>query len=151
MNKVSNLAFGENKYFFELLIWNPSLDRSIIKECLLGSWRNLQKYKWYKRAAQCWSDFEEICPIQGQRRSPSKMVWGAKSHLESNPIHSRDVQRAQTNLVCTRTQRAHRDWDKTVFGCLLRRYGSAVDCCRGRGSGCSISGYGISPLGGSHH
>ena len=26
-------------------------------------------------------------------------------------------------------------------------YGSAVDCCRGRGSGCSRPGYGISPLG----
>ena len=29
--------------------------------------------------------------------------------------------------------------------------GSAVDCCRGRGSGCSRLGYGISPLGRGHH
>ena len=35
--------------------------------------------------------------------------------------------------------------------CLLWRYGSAVDCHRDRGSGCSRLGYGISPLGGGHH
>ena len=34
---------------------------------------------------------------------------GVKSHLESNPIPARDAQRAQTNLVCNRTQRSHRD------------------------------------------
>ena len=45
----------------------------------------------------------------------------------------------------------HRDWDRTVFECLPQKYGSAVDCCRGRGSGCSRPGYGISPLGGGHH
>ena len=32
------------------------------------------------------------------------MVGGAKSHLESNPLSARDAQRAQTYLVCTRTQ-----------------------------------------------
>ena len=53
------------------------------------------------------------------------------------PIPTRDTQRAQTNLVCTRTQRSHRDWDRTVFECLLWRYGSAVACHRGRGSECS--------------
>ena len=42
--------------------------------------------------------------VQGQRRSPSKMVGGAKSYLEPNPIPARDTQRAQTNLVHTRTQ-----------------------------------------------
>ena len=56
-----------------------------------------------------WGDFEEKPNIQGQRRSLSKMVGGAKSCLESNPIPTRDAQRAQTYLVCTRTQRPHRD------------------------------------------
>ena len=42
-------------------------------------------------------------------------------------------------------------WGIPVFGCLLRRYGSAVDCCGGRSSGYSRPGYGISPLGGGHH
>ena len=102
-------------------------------------------------AARCWSGCEEIIHVQGQRRSPSKTVGGANSHLESNPIPARDAQRAHTNLVCTRTQRPHRDWDRTVSEHLLWRYGSAVDCCRGRGSGCSRPGYGISPLGGGCH
>ena len=99
-------------------------------------------------AVRCWSNFEEIPHVQGQRRSPRKMVGGVKSCLESNHIPARDAQRVQTCLVCTRTQRPHRDWDRTVFGCLLRRYGSAVSCYRGRGSGCSRPGYGISLLGG---
>ena len=60
-------------------------------------------------AVQHWSNFEEIPHIQGQRRSPSKIVGGASSHLESNQIPARDAQRAQTNLVRTRTQRPHRD------------------------------------------
>ena len=38
-----------------------------------------------------------------------------------------------------------------LFQCLLQRYGSAVACCRGRGSGCSRPGYEISPLGGGCH
>ena len=42
--------------------------------------------------------------MQGQRRSPRKMVGGANFHLESNPISTRDAKRAQTNLVHTRTQ-----------------------------------------------
>ena len=33
---------------------------------------------------------------QGQRRSPSKTARGMKSHLEPNPIPTRDAQRAQT-------------------------------------------------------
>ena len=52
---------------------------------------------------------KKIRHVQGQRRSPRKMVEGGKLHLESNPIPSRDAQSAQTNLVCTRTQRCHRD------------------------------------------
>ena len=39
---------------------------------------------------------KKIPHVQGQRRSPSKMVGGAKSHLESNSIPTRDAQRAQT-------------------------------------------------------
>ena len=108
---------------------------------------------WRRAAASwCWSNFEEIPHIQGQRRSPNKMVGGAKSSLESSPIPARDAQRARKYLVHTRTQRPHSDWDRPVFECLLlRRYGSAVDCHRGRGSGCSRPGYGVNPLGGGHH
>ena len=76
---------------------------------------------------------EEISHIQGQRRSPSKTVGRAKSCLESNPIPARDTQRAQTNLMHTRTQRPHRYWDKTVFEPLLWRYGVSSGLPQGQG------------------
>ena len=49
---------------------------------------------------------KKILHIQGQRRSPNKMVGGARSHLESNPIPARGLKQ---NLMHTRTQRPHRD------------------------------------------
>ena len=82
---------------------------------------------------------EEIPHVQGQK-SPSKRVGGVTSRLESNPGSTRDAQRAQTNLVRTRTQGPHRDRDRTVFERLWWRYSLAVVCLRDRGSGC---GYGI--------
>ena len=67
-----------------------------------------------KEALECWlpvpwRNFEEMSHVQGQRRSHSKMVGGAKLLLESNPIPARDAQRAQTYLAHTTTQRPHRD------------------------------------------
>ena len=78
------------------------------------------------------------------------MVGGVKLHLESNTTSARDAQRAQKNLVCTRTHRPT-ETQTELFEFLLWRYGSAVDCYKGRGSGYSRSGYGISPIGGGHH
>ena len=45
---------------------------------------------------QCWSDCEEISHIQGKRRSPRKMVRGARLRLETNPITFRDTQSSNT-------------------------------------------------------
>ena len=53
-------------------------------------------------AERHWSDCEEIPYVQKQRRSPRKMVGGAKSCLESNPIPARDAQRTETNLCAPR-------------------------------------------------
>ena len=61
-------------------------------------------------AVMHWRNCDQIPHVQGQRRSPGKTVGGAKSHLEANPVPSREAQRAQTNLVCTRSQRPQRDW-----------------------------------------
>ena len=58
---------------------------------------------------------KKILHIQGQRRSSNKMVGGAKLHLESNPIPSRDAQRAQTKPGATRTHRPRRDWARCVY------------------------------------
>ena len=52
--------------------------------------------------------FNQLSHFQGQRRSPSKMAEGVKLHLESNPLPTRDTQRAQTYLV-PETQRRHRN------------------------------------------
>ena len=54
------------------------------------------------------------------------MVGGVNSHLESNPIPTRDAKRAQTNYVNSRTQGPYRDWDRTVFEHLLWMYGSVT-------------------------
>ena len=119
--------------------------------CIQGQ-RNPSKTEGARMvAAWCSSSCEKIPQIQGQRRCPSKRVGGANSHLESNPIPARDAQRAQTNLLHTRTQGPYRDWDKTMFECLLWGNGLVVVCHRDRGSGCSRLGYGISPLGGGRH
>ena len=62
-------------------------------------------------AAWPWNNFEAVPHIQGQRRSPSKMVGGGKLCLESNTIPAREAQRAQKKkkIMCTRTQRPHTD------------------------------------------
>ena len=36
----------------------------------------------------CWTPPKKIPHVQEQRRRPSKMVGGVKSHLDSNPIHT---------------------------------------------------------------
>ena len=77
------------------------------------------------------------------------MVGGANSHLESNLIPARDSQRAQTNLVHTRTQISHRGWDRTVSECLLWRCRSAMACFRVGSSECSSACMG--PFEGGRH
>ena len=52
---------------------------------------------------------KKIPHIQGQRRSPKKMVGGANLHLELNPLCTRDAQRTQTNLVSTSTKIPQKD------------------------------------------
>ena len=57
---------------------------------------------------------KKIRHVQGQRRSPRKMVEGGKLHLESNPLPTRYAQRAQINLVHT----LHRDPTETDQNCV---------------------------------
>ena len=118
------------------LLWELQNYNSLLSSC------------WLKK---CWIPPKHNTHIQRQRRSPRKMVGGVKLCLESNSLPTRDAQRIQTNLMCTRTQRPHRDWTRTVSECLLWRCISAVACHRGRGSGCSWPGYGISSLGGGSY
>ena len=62
---------------------------------------------------------EKIPHAQWQRRNSSKMVGGAKLHLESNPITTRDTWRAQTTLsVHQETLQRLRQTCFWVFECL---------------------------------
>ena len=78
--------------------------------------------------------------------------YGWQNHVQNQtPYPPEKLRGFKQTLVCIRIQRPHRDWTRTVSECLLQRYGSAVACRRGKGSGCRRPGYGISPLGGSRH
>ena len=113
----------------------------------------LQNYNFLlinRRLENVGSHQKEIPHIQGQRRSPSKMVGGVKSHLESNPLPARDAQRVQTNLVHTRTQGPQRLRQNCVW-VSPEEVQVISGLLQGRGSGYSRPGYGISPLGGGHH
>ena len=107
---------------------------------------SIAEFSHFAGIGECWIYQKMLPHIQRQRRKPRKMLGVAKPRLESNPIPAVDNRRPQTNLVRTRTQRPHWDWARTVSGCLLWRYRSAVACRRGQGSGSSRPGCGISPL-----
>ena len=95
--------------------------------------------------------------IQGHRRSPSKIVGGAKSHLEPNPIPARDTRRAQTKLCVHQNSETPQRLRRAGFECLNVS-------CRGTAwhqpaAGAGALGattlayrpYGISPLGKGYH
>ena len=155
LGESANLSPSIVSLYFFALTAEDSLPRrrQSRRTCTHPLPRELQNYSLLLNGQleNAGSHQKKIPLIQGQRRSPSKMVREVKSCLESNLLSTRDTQRAQTNLLHTRTQRSHRDWERTVFECLLWRHRSAVDCCKSRGSGCSRPGCGIRPLGGRRH
>ena len=86
---------------------------------------------------------KKIPHVQGLRRSPNKMVGGAKSCLESNSYPPEVLGGLKQNLVHARTQRCHKRLSQTclcVNECLLWRHISAGSCCGDRSSGCSRPG-----------
>ena len=141
MSKMEESTYGRNKVLVEEHTGKPGVSRtqqgqlhcSVVSDylgtpCLLP--HGPFEAGVMAAMAQCWRNCEEIPYVQGQR-SPRKMVGGAKSILASNPIPARGTQRAQTNVMHTRTQRAHRDWSSPVAEGLLCRSRSAEDWCRG--------------------
>ena len=79
--------------------------RRVCTHLLLQELQNYNLLPNNRRQENVGSHQKKITHIQGQRRSPRKMVGGVQSCFESNPIPARDTLRAQTCLVCTRTQR----------------------------------------------
>ena len=73
---VGNLVSGSSAFLkSSLYMWKSSV-HVLLK-------RSLNDFEHYLASVyQHWSDCEEIPHIQGQRRSPTKMVGEAKSHLE---------------------------------------------------------------------
>ena len=133
---------------------------------------------------RCWSGgcaaMEQLCgdtPRPGAKGKPQKNGRRGEITFRIKPHTHQRPQRAQIYPVCTRTQRPHRDWDRTVFACLLRRWGQqrtaagphkrltqtclwvsrslwrrrglAVACCRVGGTECSSACMG--PFEGGHH
>ena len=81
--------------------------------------------------------------IQRQRRSPNKMVGGAKSCLESSPIPTRDAWRAPMKPCAHQGPEIPQGLSQTCLWmseCLMRRHGSAVVCRGDRGAGFSRPG-----------
>ena len=128
---------------------------------LIFSWENS------KIATRCWTTIDramldptkkKISHVGGQRRSPNKMVGGAKLCLESNPIPTTEMVRGlKQNFVCNRTQGPHKYWARRAFEYL------SVSC-RGMDQQWPTAGTGalaaadlggtpcsVSPLGGGHH
>lgn len=83
---------------------------------------------------ESWILPKKIMNIQGERRSPSKMVGGSKFHLDSNPIPARDAGRAQTK-PCVHKVLEPTETEPDLYLSLLQRYESAVACRRVRDSG----------------
>ena len=122
-------SFGKTVLAFYLLYFPKGQDGRVERHAhlLLGKLENYNSRLNNCRQENVGSHQKKIAHIQGQRRSSSKMVGGAKSHLESNPIPTRDIQRAQTkpSMQQENPQRLSQTW-LWVFACLLWKYGSAV-------------------------
>ena len=144
--RKTNLVHQESEHFpFSTVWWS----RRMCAHLLLIELQNYNLLLNNHQQENVESHQKSIPHVQGQRRSHSKMVGGAKLHLESNPIPARDFWRAQTKPCAPQgTPQSLSQTCLWVFECLLWRYGLAVACCRGKGSGCYRPGYGKSPLGG---
>ena len=92
---------------------------------------------------------------KGKGEAPSKMVGGAKSHLESNPIPARDAWRAQTKTLCTPGPRDLTETEPDLPLSVSCKGAAQQQPAAGAGAlGAADLGHtacGISPLGGGRH
>ena len=66
---------------------------------------------------ECWT-LPTKDPTSKGKGEASTRVGGEKSHLESNPMISRDAQRAQTKLCACQDPGTPWDWARPAFECL---------------------------------
>ena len=79
---------------------------------------------------ECWISPKKDTQVQGQRRSPSKTVWEAKSCLQSKP-HTRQRCRAQTKPCVHQDPEIPQRLSQTclsMFESLLWGQGAPVAC-----------------------
>ena len=103
---------------------------------------------------ECWIPPKKISYIQGQRRSPNKMVGVAKSLLESNPISSKESQRVQTKPCVPQTPQETESHLPLSVWVSPEEARITSGRCRDRGSGCDRPGRrscNVNPLGRDHH
>ena len=108
---------------------------------------------------ECWIPPKKKIPMsKGKGEAPaSKIVGGAKSHLEPNPIPARDTQRAQTKLCVRQNPETPQRLCRPGFECLnvscrgtARQQPTAGAGALGAAT-LAYRPYGISPLGKGHH
>ena len=92
---------------------------------------------------ECWIPPKKIPHVQGQRRSPNKMVGGAKLCLESHLIPTRDAWRTQTKPCVHQElgipQQTETNLPLSVWVFSAEAWVSSA-CHGDRGSGCSRPG-----------
>ena len=84
-----------------ILTWRIPMDRAAWWATIHGITQSRTRLSDYAAAGAAARD-----KGKGEAQQDSR---GVNVNLESSPISARDAERAQTNLVHTRTQRPHRD------------------------------------------
>ena len=100
---------------------------------------------------ECWIPPETDTPCPRAKEKSQKcgrkgeIVFKIKPHTHQRCLED------SNKILCPPGDPTETEPDLPLTECLLWRSRSAVDCLRGRGSGCSRLGYDISLLGGGHH
>ena len=136
------IQLDTTEWLKQLVLW---LQDGGVDMCSSSSARTpkLQAAAEQPSTGECWIPPKEIPHIQRQRRSPPKMVGGAKLCLKLNLFPPETLRGHKQNLVHNRTQGPHKRLSQTclwVSECCLQRHRSAVTCCGDGGSGCSRPG-----------
>ena len=121
----------------------------------LQNCNTLLKSHWQENVP---SHQKKIPHVHWQRRSPSKTVKGAKTHLNQTPYLPEMLRGLKQKRAHQDSWYPTRDWARAAFVFLsvsCRDTGELWVVCRGsRSSGCSRPGgmmCGIRPLGGDRH